>query len=78
MNLVSDVIGRASDFARWISVAQWASLRLVSKRSDTICLSNNSDVEVIGSLLLVHCVVLPHAVCLFLSLLFLFADEIIS
>jgi hypothetical protein len=28
------------------------------------CLSNNSD-EVIGSLLLVHCVLLPRAVCLF-------------
>jgi hypothetical protein len=42
------------------------------------CLSNNSDVEVIGSLLLVHCVLLPSAVCLFLSLLFLCADDISS
>jgi hypothetical protein len=32
------------------------------------CLSNNSDVEVIGSLLLAHCVLLPRAVCLFFSL----------
>jgi hypothetical protein len=31
-------------------------------------LINNSDVEVIGSLLLVHCVLLPRADCLFISL----------
>jgi hypothetical protein len=45
-----------------------ASLRLVSMRNGTFCLSNNSDVEVIGSLLLVHCVLLLHAVSSFLSL----------
>jgi hypothetical protein len=53
--------GRIADFRRRFSVAT------------LICVSNNSDVEVIGSLLLVHCVLLPRAVCLFLS-----ADEISS
>jgi hypothetical protein len=38
-------------------------------RSDTFCLSNNSEVEVIRSLLLVHCVLLPRAVCLFLCVI---------
>jgi hypothetical protein len=45
-----------------------ASLRLVSMRSDNFCVSNNSDVEVIRSLFLVHSVLLARAVCLFLSL----------
>jgi hypothetical protein len=45
-------------------------------------LSNNSDVEVIRSLLLVHCVLLPRVVCLFfslsLSVSIVSADEISS
>jgi hypothetical protein len=36
-------------------------------RWQLFCLSNNSDVHVIGSLLLVHCVLLLRAVCLFFS-----------
>jgi hypothetical protein len=56
-----------------------ASLRFVSMSSDTIFLSNNSDVEVTESLLLVHCLLLPRAVCLSLSLslslLFLSAEH---
>jgi hypothetical protein len=54
-----------------ISVAQWSD---ASQRAQDwwacavtlFCLKNNSDVEVIGSLLLVHCV-LPRPVYLFLS-----------
>jgi hypothetical protein len=53
-----------------------ASLRLVTMRSDTIFLGNNSDVEVRGSLLLLHCVLFRCAVCM--SLVFLSADEISS
>jgi hypothetical protein len=65
-------IGRTADFGRWISVAQWsdASRRTYDCRACAVtlfCLSNNSDVEVVGSLLLVHPVLLPRAVCLFLQ-----------
>jgi hypothetical protein len=40
----------------------------MSMRSGTILTLTILDVEVIGSLLLVRCVLLPRAVCLFLSL----------
>jgi hypothetical protein len=53
-----------------------ASVRLVRMRSDTVLFSSYSDFQVIGSLLLVHFVLLPRAVCLSLSLLFLLAEEI--
>jgi hypothetical protein len=54
-----------------------ASLGLVIMRSDT-SLGNNSEIHVIGSLLLVHYVLFPRAICLSLSLLFPFADEVSS
>jgi hypothetical protein len=52
--------------------------RKMNKEAWIFCLSNNSDIEGIGSLLLVHCVLLPCAVCLSLSLSFLSVDEISS
>jgi hypothetical protein len=77
------IIGRTANFCRWFSVAQWSDASLRACAVTLFCLSSNSDVEIIGSLLLVHCMLLPHAVCLFLtfpppplSLLFLSADEI--
>jgi hypothetical protein len=66
-------IGLTADFGRWFSVAQWSDASLQAWAVKLFCLSDNSDVEVIGSLLLVHRVLLSRAVCLFLS-----ADEIIS
>jgi hypothetical protein len=62
------IIGRTADFGRWISVAQWSDASRWACAVTLFCLSNNSDVEVRGSLLLVQCVLLPRAVCLFLSL----------
>jgi hypothetical protein len=55
-----------------------ASLTLVSMRSDIIFLSNNSDVEVIGSLLLVQCTSSTCSLIISLPHLFLSADEISS
>jgi hypothetical protein len=52
-------IGRTADFGRGILVAQWSD---ASRGS-----SNNPEVQIIGSLLLVYCMLLPRAVCLFLS-----------
>jgi hypothetical protein len=49
------------------SVAKWSDASRRSCAVTQFCLSNNSDVEIIGSLLLVHCVFLPRAVCLFLQ-----------
>jgi hypothetical protein len=52
------LIGRTADFGRWFSVAQWSD---ASRRACAVALfflSNNSDVEVTGSLLPVHCVLL--------------------
>jgi hypothetical protein len=64
-------IGRTANLGRWFSVAQWSDESRRACAVTLFCLGNNSDVEVTGSLLLLHCVLLPCAVCLFLS-----ADEI--
>jgi hypothetical protein len=64
--------GRTAGLGRWFSVAQWTDASRRACAVTLFCLSN-SNVEVIGSLLLVHCVLLPRAVWLFLS-----ADEISS
>jgi hypothetical protein len=64
---------RTADSGRLFSIAQWSAASRRACAVTLFCLSNNSDVEVIGSLLLVHCVLLPRAVCLCLSV-----DEISS
>jgi hypothetical protein len=58
-------IGRTADFGRWFSIAQWpdASRRAWDWWACAVTLfflSNNSDVEAIVSLLLVHCVLFPR------------------
>jgi hypothetical protein len=49
-------IGRTAELGRWSSVAQWSDASRRACSVTLFCLSNNSDVEVIGSLLLIHCV----------------------
>jgi hypothetical protein len=66
-------IGWAADFGRWFSVAQWTDGSRRACAVTLFCLSNNSDVEVTGSLLLLHCMLLSRAIRLILS-----ADEISS
>jgi hypothetical protein len=75
ITLQGRIIGRTAGFGRWISVAQWSDASRLAWHwwacaVTLFCLSNNSDVVVIGSLLLVHCVFLSHMpfVCFSLSL----------
>jgi hypothetical protein len=70
-NLDCKGVGTA-DSGRLFSVAQWSGASRRACAVTLFCLSNNSDVEATESLL-VHCVLLPRAVCLVLS-----ADEISS
>jgi hypothetical protein len=67
------LIGRTADFGQWFSVAQWSDASRRACAVTLFCLGNNTDIEVTGWLLLVHCVLLSRTVCLFLS-----ADELSS